>query len=764
MNQNKSKIIFYISMLLIAIAVVVAISLIPGSIQVSHGSGGFFASLSDNFNTFIGFVEHHIVSSFGLLLLQTIVILIFARMVAWVFMKMGQPSVIGEILAGIILGPSVLGLLFPSSFTFLFPPTSLPNISLLSQFGLIFFMFVIGMELDLGEIKKNFQKSLIISHTSIVVPFVMGAILALFLYTDYAGEHSQLLPFALFIGVSMSITAFPVLARIIQEQGKMNTHIGIISMSSAANGDITAWCIVAVIMAIAQAGAPISAVFTVLFAAVYMLVMFYVVKPLFKIIGQAYNNKEVANIGLIALIFLTLLASAYVTEILGLHALFGAFIAGVVMPDDISFRRIMTEKVEDVSLSVFLPLFFVSSGLQTQIGLLNTPTHWWITLIIVIVAIVGKLVGTYVSCRVVGETPRDSLYIGILMNTRGLMELVVLSMGYQLGILSPVIYAMLVIMTLVTTFITTPLIDLTNRFWKEHKTHSTSDTFKIVFSFGRTSTGLLILNILDTFFPKNEDAVEVSGLHMTVGTDVSPLQAEHFREESFRPIHKWAAMTGHEIHERYEVTDSPVNTMVRVAEETPADLFLIGASLDFSDLPQDIKLKSLHRKYKSRFGIPLSTATALFNIASLLRDRNDEMIREMNCSIGVVIDRRLSEPAKNILVVEDPLIQNKCCYMDLVSGLISRIATDRPEVTISAISIGTSHPTLNGATPVTGHSLSPELLQDHDLMVISYSTWKSLIEQEPDILAIIPTTILLYAQNCDNISKLHDSVQVALEQ
>lgn len=741
-------------MLLLAAIVVVGIALQPGAIQVTGGSGGLLSTLMDNFHTFISFVEHHIASNFGLLLLQTIVILIFARIVAWLFTKIGQPSVIGEILAGIILGPSVLGLFFPSAFGFLFPVESLGNLSLLSQFGLIFFMFVIGMELDLGEIKKNFQKSLIISHTSIIVPFVMGAIMAIFLYDNYAGTDGDLLPFTLFIGVSMSITAFPVLARIIQEQGKMNSHIGIISMSSAANGDITAWCIVAVIMAIAQAGAPISAVFTVLFAAVYMLIMFYVIKPLFKIIGTAYNNKEVANLGLFALIFLTLLASSYVTEILGLHALFGAFIAGVVMPEDVKFRRIMTEKVEDVSLSVFLPLFFVSSGLQTEIGLLNTPTHWWTTLMIIIVAVVGKLVGTYASCRVVGETPRDSFYIGILMNTRGLMELVVLSMGFQLGILSPVIYAMLVIMTLVTTFITTPLIDLTNRLWKEPKLQAVHDAFRVVFSFGRTTTGMLIVNILDTFFPEQTEAVEMTALHMTVGTDISHIQAEQFREESFRPIQQLAQRSGHEIAERYEVTDSPMNTMVRVSEETPADLFLIGASLDFSDLPEDIELKSLRKKYQSRLGIPLSTAAALFNVASLLRDRNDEMIRQMNCSIGIVIDRHLSAPARNILIVEDHAGKDNTCYLNLVSGLISHITDKNRGTGVSSLALGEEKPIISGAEHLEADTLTPELLREHDLMIMSYHTWRYMIERDPDLLVMIPTTLLLHAHPCNNISML----------
>ena len=348
-------------------------------------------------------------------------ILIFARFVAWLFTKMGQPSVIGEILAGIILGPSVVGWLWPEGFNFLFPQESLHNISLLSQFGLILFMFVIGMELNLEEIKKQLRQSFVIAHSGIVAPFILGAILAVFLYEEYSGADATVLTFALFVGITLSVTAFPVLARIIQEQGKMQSHLGILSMASAANGDITAWCLLAVIMAIAQAGSALSALFTILFAGVYMAIMFGVVRPLFAMIGATYQTKEVAGKGVVALSFTLLLISAYVTEVLGLHALFGAFIAGVVMPDNLNFRHMLTEKIEDVALAIFLPLFFVSSGLSTEIGLLNTATHWWITGLITLVAITGKIGGTYSACRVVGETPHDSLYFGILMNTRGLM-------------------------------------------------------------------------------------------------------------------------------------------------------------------------------------------------------------------------------------------------------------------------------------------------------------------------------------------------------
>ena len=331
------------------------------------------------------------------------------------------PRCIGEIVAGIVLGPSVLGNLFPEASAFLFPVESLVNINMLSQFGLILFMFAIGMELNISEVRKKLKETILISHTSTIVPFFFGMLTAYFVYDKYADKSTPFLSFALFIGIAMSITAFPVLARIIQEKGLTKTHLGTISL------DITAWCLLAVVIAIAQAGSMLSAVYNILFSVLYIMFMFLAVRPFLRMIGHIYHNKEVIDKGLVAFIFLLLITSAYLTEILGLHALFGAFIAGVVMPGNVKFRKIMTEKVEDVSLALFLPLFFVSTGLRTEIGLLNKPELWWLCLIFIVVAIAGKFGGAMFSARFVGESWKDSLYIGALMNTRGLMELVVLT-------------------------------------------------------------------------------------------------------------------------------------------------------------------------------------------------------------------------------------------------------------------------------------------------------------------------------------------------
>lgn len=266
---------------------------------------------------------------------------------------------IGEIVAGIVLGPSLLGSLYPEFFGFLFQPDSLTNLELISQLGLVLFMFVIGMEVDFGVLKNKINETLVISHAGILVPFFLGMLASYWVYEEYASQQTAFLPFALFIGISMSITAFPVLARIIQERNMTRKPVGILTIASAANDDVTAWCLLAVVIAITKAGTLGGALYTVLLTFVYIAVMFVVVRPFLKKIGTLYSNKEVINKTFVSFIFLVLIVSAAITEILGIHALFGAFMAGVVMPSNFGFRKVMMEKVEDIALVFFYRYFLL---------------------------------------------------------------------------------------------------------------------------------------------------------------------------------------------------------------------------------------------------------------------------------------------------------------------------------------------------------------------------------------------------------------------
>ena len=384
---------------------------------------------TDSFHSFIISTIHNVAEPAAMLLLQILSILIVSRIFGYIFVKLGQPTVIGEILAGIVLGPSLLGYFFPEVFQFVFAPDSLGNLYILSQVGLILFMFTIGMELDLGALKNKMGVVFVISHASIIIPYFMGMVLAYYIFEEFAAAQTDFLSFALFIGISMSITAFPVLARIVQEKGLTKTHLGSVSIASAAFNDVTAWCVLAAVIAITKTGSIESSLYNIGFSVLYVLVMLFVVKPFLKRVGEIYKSSEVVNKSVFAFLLLILILSSYITQVIGIHALFGAFLAGVIMPPLPHFRKLIVDKIEDVSLTLLLPLFFVYTGLRTEIGLLNTPYLWTICGIFILVAIVGKFIGGAFSAKILGETWKDSLSIGVLMNTRGLMELIVLNIG-----------------------------------------------------------------------------------------------------------------------------------------------------------------------------------------------------------------------------------------------------------------------------------------------------------------------------------------------
>lgn len=420
------------------------------------------ATVANEFHVFTDSFNHGLSEPLAVLLLQIIVIIACARLFGFLFKKIGQPAVIGEIVAGIVLGPSIIGAYFPEINHFLFPAASLSTLSFLSQIGLILFMFIIGMELDLKAIGKQAYGAVIISHASIIIPYTLGMALAYYIYRDYAPEGITFLSFALFMGIAMSITAFPVLARILQEKGLTRSKLGAMALTCAAADDLTAWCILAAVIALVKSGSSFSVFFTIGLAIVYVLVMLKMVRPFLERLSTVYDKKEKKRTPIIALFFILLIISSYVTSVIGIHALFGAFMAGVIMPSSFSFRKIIIDKIEDVSIILLLPLFFVITGLRTQIGLINEG-HLWITFgWILLVAVAGKFGGSAIAARMVGQSWKDSLSIGVLMNTRGLMQLIVLNIGYDLGILTPEIFAMMVLMALVTTFMTGPALDLIN--------------------------------------------------------------------------------------------------------------------------------------------------------------------------------------------------------------------------------------------------------------------------------------------------------------
>jgi Kef-type K+ transport system membrane component KefB len=395
-------------------------------------------------------------------LLALLVIIVAARLAGAAFRRIGQPPVIGEVIAGIVLGPSLLGRVSPDAYAFLLPPTVAPFLQVIAQVGVILYMFLVGLELNPVHLRRSPQTALAISHASIVVPFLLGSALALHLYPLLATGDVPFTPFALFLGVSMSVTAFPVLARILTDRRMQATPIGVMALTCAAVDDVTAWCLLALVVSVVQARGE-SALQTLLLTAGYIAFVFLVLRPALRGIVPRLERRLDAASGhkaqnAMAFVFVLLLASALATESIGIHALFGAFLLGAVMPHDSQLARELARRLEDIVVVLLLPAFFAFSGMRTQVQLVSGAEQWLLCGLVIAVACVGKFGGTAIAARLSGLPWRDASALGILMNTRGLVELIVLNVGLDLGVISPTLFAMLVVMALVTTLMTSPIL------------------------------------------------------------------------------------------------------------------------------------------------------------------------------------------------------------------------------------------------------------------------------------------------------------------
>jgi Kef-type K+ transport system membrane component KefB len=426
-------------------------------IQQIHGVSG----KGQDPGIFIQLFQNNLQEALPRLLLQIIVIIASTQLLGSLFKKIGQPAVIGETVAGIILGPSLLGLLFPGLFHFIFPAESLPNLRFLSQIGLILFMFIIGMELDTKLLRKQAFEAVIISHASILIPFTLGVLLSFFLYPAYG--QTSFYAFALFMGIAMSVTAFPVLARIIRDRKLTDTPLGVLAISCAASDDVTAWCLLALLMALIHSGSGMNGLYVIGLVFLYAMIMLVPVRMMLKKIQLFFEQGKIGYNGFTAILFTVLLLSSWCTEVIGIHALFGAFLAGIIIPKNEPMQKRIIDRVSDITMVMLLPLFFVYTGLRTQAGILNTPALWASFGYILICAVGGKFGGSALVARALGQSWRNSLSVGALMNTRGLMELVVLNIGYDMGILSTEIFSMMVLMALLTTMMTSPVLDWIGR-------------------------------------------------------------------------------------------------------------------------------------------------------------------------------------------------------------------------------------------------------------------------------------------------------------
>lgn len=692
----------------------------------------------------------------AVLLAQIITIILTARLFGWICNKIGQPSVVGEIAAGIVLGPSLIGMYFPEFSAALFPEESLGNLNFISQIGLILFMFVVGMELDLKVLRNKAHDAVVISHASIIFPFALGMGLAYFIYQAFAPEGIPFLSFGLFIGIAMSITAFPVLARIVQERGLHKSRLGTMVITCAAADDITAWCILAAVIAIVKAGSFVSALYIILLAAGYIFLMIKVVRPFLKRVGDLHSSKENLSKPIVAIFFLTLIISSFATEVIGIHALFGAFMAGAIMPENSKFRIAFIEKVEDVALVLLLPLFFVFTGLRTEIGLLNDPYLWKVTGLIILVAIVGKFLGSAVAAKFMGQNWKDSLTIGTLMNTRGLMELVVLNIGYDLGVLTPEIFAMMVIMALVTTSMTGPALDLINFIFKTKKdvVHDGLDeanTFKILISFGNPEGGRSLLRLANSLIKNLNGKASITSMHLSPTNELHHYNVDEYEEVSFAPIIEESRRLNQKITTLFKASNNIDTDITEVANQGNYDLLLVGVGqsifegsllgkiLGFTTriINPDRLINQVKRKENLFEGSPFDERTRL-------------ILSRSEVPVGVLIDKGLARTDQIFIPVfskEDgfliayskKFINNsnaQVTFLDAVGAIKSN-----PDIKETIRAIEQIVP--NHIHILDKMIIETDFLRKQDLMLISSDSWKGLVESKSRWLSSIPSTLIV---------------------
>ncbi|TDS17419.1 transporter (CPA2 family) [Sphingobacterium paludis] len=705
---------------------------------------------------FVSHLQSNQVQPLAILLLQIIVIIVVARFFGWLCKKIRQPTVIGEIIGGIVLGPSFLSLYFPKTASTLFPVHSLNNLQLLSQVGLIFFMFIIGMQLELGVLKRKVHNAFVISHASIILPFALGLGLAYYIYGSLAPTGIDFTSFALFIGISMSITAFPVLARIVHERDLHKTKLGALVITCAAVDDVTTWCVLAAVIAVVKAGSFLSAIYIIIFAIAFVLVMVKLVRPFLSRIGEMYVSREHLAKPIVAIFFLTLIGSAYLSEVIGIHALFGAFMAGAIMPENNRFRNIFTEKIEDIALVLLLPLFFVYTGLRTQISLLNDLYLWQITCIVILVAIVGKFMGSTLAARLVGQNWKNSLTIGALMNTRGLMELVVLNIGYDLGILTAEIFTMMVVMALVTTLMTAPTLDLIENAFKTKRVNIPSEirrfgTYNILLAFSHPQQSTSLLRLAHSLIKKLNRSTSLTALHLTASNDLHHYNAARYEADCFAPIKQEAKQIEQEIATLFKASNNVESDIVEIANENDYDLLLIGAGKSIFDGTALGKLFSITGRMIDPEKIiqQVREKESPFD-NSIFSGSTQQLIYRSHIPVAVFINNDFQQAERILLPIftahdlklipyAQKFIHNANAQIVIVDSQ-KRIAqsTETLELIRAIEQVAPNH-----ISRLENTDFNESLWANQDLIVLSTESWKHLFDIKKRSIKDMPSTLLI---------------------
>jgi Kef-type K+ transport system membrane component KefB len=554
----------------------------------------------------------------------------------------------------------------------------------------------------------------------------------------------------------MSITAFPVLARILQERGFMKTKLGALAITCAAVDDITAWCILAALIAIVKAGSFVSSFYTILLAIAYVSFMFTLVRPFLKRLGEIYTSKEGISKPIVAIFFVTLLLSSFTTEIIGIHALFGAFMAGVIMPPNINFRNVLIEKIEDVSLVLLLPIFFVITGLRTEIGLINDPHLWGITFLIIIVAVMGKFVGSAVALKFVGQKWRDSLIIGALMNTRGLMQIVVLNIGYDLGVMSPEIFAMMIIMALVTTFMTGPALDLIDKIFPEKKLNGLLEKtveykYKVLISFGNPKSGKLMLRLFQNFIRKDPDRTNINALHLSPSNDLHQHNTEEYEAESFEPIIDEAGSLGLTLNTIFKASQNIDKEMAEIANNGKYDFMLVGVAQSVFEGSFLGKVIGFLRTIMNpgRLINTIKGKEKLFG-RNILDEQKRILIKSIKIPLGIFINKNFSKIETVILPVYSPKDSFTLLYAQkLIDNSNIKVTVFDPEgiigqqSEINNIYQSIENKSINYTKSEYKNILDRTFFKHHDLMLISLESWDRAIELKSNWLTDIPSVLII---------------------
>ena len=454
--------------------------------------------------------------------------------------------------------------------------------------------------------------------------------------------------------------------------------------------------------------------------------MAFVVQPFLNRLGKVYSERETINKTIVAVSFLVLLCSAYMAEVIGIHALFGAFLAGVIMPANLNFRRVMMEKVEDVSVVLLLPLFFVFTGLRTEIGLLNDLNLWMVCLVIVLTAVLGKFGGTAIASRMVGQSWKDSLSLGALMNTRGLMELIVLNIGYDLGVLTPEVFAMLVLMALITTFMTGPALDLINYVFPDKPESEKGNFYKILLAFGPPEKGRKLLRLAEQLTHTRGAEVSITALHLTPGSDVNPNEAREYEQQSFRPVREEAEKLGIKVKTLYRAANDINREIAREANKRNYDLLLVGGSQSlFSDNVVGGKVKTL--------------------------------MGETRCHVGALVDRDFEVADKVIVVLQDfnDLFLISFAERFIVNNGSSVMLADPHRLVKSNMIFSMAFEKISSENPerirlFESHALDADLVRPFDLLLISTSGWKDVDRPANQWIRHAPSMLILKPQGTEH--------------